>query len=182
MLLGTFVSVVGSLGSVDVYGVPTTTYAIDGSVVDTYTAHVLAPGLFRLNQTFFDSPTLEPGNHTLVITNVNGTSPNVVWLDYILFAESAPSSTSSTASSSTASTNPPSGSLSGEGSHSSNVRAIVGGVLGGVAGLAFLIGVSVWRLARRRAPAALAYSGMFHPIVPRPQPQLYPTHANANAT
>ena len=171
----------------DVYGVPTTTYAIDGSVVDTYTTPVLAPGLFRLNQTFFNSPTLEPGNHTLVITNVNGTSQNMVWLDYILFAESAPSSTGSTIPSSSTSTNmQPSSSSPVQGPHKSNTGAIVGGAVGGVTGLALLAGLLLWWLVQRRrarsAPTALAYSGMFHPIVPCPQPQLYPTHANANAT
>ncbi|PIL37764.1 hypothetical protein GSI_01458 [Ganoderma sinense ZZ0214-1] len=147
---GTFVSVVGSLGSVDVYGIPTMTYAIDGSLVDTYTAPVLAPGTFRLNQTFFNSPTLDPGSHTLdpgshtlVITNVNGTSPNVVWLDYILFAEStpsAPSSTTTIVSSSSASLQT-SASAPVQGPHKSNVGAIVGGIVGGVAGLALLAAV-----------------------------------------
>ncbi|KAI1784077.1 hypothetical protein LXA43DRAFT_1101802 [Ganoderma leucocontextum] len=109
-LPGTFISAVGSLGS----------------------APVLVPGIFTLNQTFFNSPTVDAGKHRPVIMNV---SPNVVWLDYTLFAESAPSSTrSTTPSSATPYANlQPSGSQPAEGSHDSDVGSIVGGVVEGVA-------------------------------------------------
>ncbi|PIL37745.1 hypothetical protein GSI_01439 [Ganoderma sinense ZZ0214-1] len=97
---GTQVIVVGSLGSVDVHGIPTSRYTLDGSDVGSYTAPVVAPGFFRLNVTFFSSRTLAPGDHTLVITNVNGTSPNVFWLDYVEYIASAASTTTTSSSSS----------------------------------------------------------------------------------
>ena len=85
--------VVGSLGSVDVHGVPTSLYTLDGAAAGSYTAPVIAPGFFRLNVTFFSSQALSPGAHTLVITNVNGTSPNVFWLDYVEYLPAAVGST-----------------------------------------------------------------------------------------
>ena len=78
------------MGSVDVHGVPTTQYDVDGTVFGTYTAPVIAPGFFIGNQTYFISPNLSPGEHQLTITNLNGTTPNVFWLDYIAFLPVAP--------------------------------------------------------------------------------------------
>ncbi|KAI0784870.1 hypothetical protein C8Q75DRAFT_696081, partial [Abortiporus biennis] len=85
---GTQVTVFGSQGSVDVYGQPTTTYTIDGVTVGRYTTPVIQPGFFTALTQFFQSDTLSAGEHTLVITNVNGTSPNVFWLDYIQYISS----------------------------------------------------------------------------------------------
>ena len=73
------------MGSVDVHGVPTTQYDVDGTVFGTYTAPVIAPGFFIGNQTYFISPNLSSGEHQLTVTNLNGTTPNVFWLDYIAF-------------------------------------------------------------------------------------------------
>ncbi|KAI1784079.1 hypothetical protein LXA43DRAFT_902313, partial [Ganoderma leucocontextum] len=97
---GTQVAVVGSLGSVDVHGIPTTLYALDGVEAGLYTAPVIAPGFFELNVTFFSSKSLAPGEHTLVVTNVNGTSPNVFWLDFIGYIPSAASTTTAPSSTS----------------------------------------------------------------------------------
>ena len=102
-MAGTQVIVVGSLGSVDVHGIPTTLYALDGVEAGSYTAPVVDPGFFRLNVTFFSSKTLAPGDHTLVITNVNGTSPNVFWLDYLEYIPSVASTTTTSTSSSSSS-------------------------------------------------------------------------------
>ncbi|KAI0705757.1 hypothetical protein C8T65DRAFT_740797 [Cerioporus squamosus] len=158
---GTLVSAIGSLGSVDVYGIPSTSYAIDGTPLLNYTAPVIPPGGFRLNVTFFTSPTLSPGNHQLTITNLNGTKPNVFWLDYILYAPSVlpsasvtpsqvPSSTST--SRSAGATAPPSGSSAQ--ARGPNVGAIVGGVIGGVAFIAILAILAWWFLIRRRVPTS----------------------------
>ncbi|THH29395.1 hypothetical protein EUX98_g4807 [Antrodiella citrinella] len=86
---GTGVEVYGSQGSVDVYGVPTTTYTIDGALTGTYVQPVIAPGFFTTHTLFFRSPSLTPGAHELVIKTTNGTSPNMYWLDYIIYTPSA---------------------------------------------------------------------------------------------
>ncbi|KAI0340849.1 hypothetical protein BDW22DRAFT_355577 [Trametopsis cervina] len=85
---GTGVEVYGSLGSIDVYGRPVTTYSVDGGRSSTYQAPVLDPGLVELHVMFYRSPPLSPGQHTLVITNTNGTKPTEYWLDYIVYTPS----------------------------------------------------------------------------------------------
>lgn len=89
MTPGTQVSVFGSQGSIDVYGQPVTTYEIDGQLVATYRAPVIQPGYFTAGTTFFTSGTLSAGEHTIVVTNVNGTKPNVLWLDGFRYTPSA---------------------------------------------------------------------------------------------
>ena len=78
--------VLGPVGSWDVHGVPSTSYAIDGKVLSNYTAPTVESGTFESDVLYFTSPTLDQGKHTLTITNLNGTAPNVFWLDYILYA------------------------------------------------------------------------------------------------
>ncbi|KAI0737784.1 hypothetical protein C8Q80DRAFT_1125237 [Daedaleopsis nitida] len=103
---GTQVVVGGPIGSVDVHGVPTTEYSIDGTRVDTFTAPVVAPGTYLKTQKYFTSDMLAPGEHVLTIKNMNGTRPNVFWLDYILYVPTTPSQgeSSSPASPSTSTT------------------------------------------------------------------------------
>ncbi|OSC96382.1 hypothetical protein PYCCODRAFT_1472669 [Trametes coccinea BRFM310] len=99
---GTAVSVVGGIGAVSEYGWPSSSYAIDGKVVGTY--NLVTDGQlddynqFAYNFTYFNSPVLSAGKHTLVITTLNGTKPNTYWLDYIRFLP--PGSTGSTSSAS----------------------------------------------------------------------------------
>lgn len=146
---GTSVAVYGSLGSVDVYGIPVSSYSIDGGNAATYTAPLIQPGGFQTRVLFYQSPPLSPGTHELVITNLNGTAPNVLWLDYILYNPSQTTSDSGGASSSgggsgSSSTSVPASTPSisqstsplSSASTSSNTGAIVGGVVGGLAGLA----------------------------------------------
>ena len=83
--IGTAIEVYGSLGSWDVYGVPVSSYVIDGGDEATYTAPIIAPGFFEARILFYRSPPLDPGAHTLVITNKNGTKPCVYWLDYFVY-------------------------------------------------------------------------------------------------
>ncbi|KAI0758001.1 hypothetical protein C8Q74DRAFT_291487 [Fomes fomentarius] len=91
---GTQVMVAGSMGSWDVQGVPTSQYDIDSRTVGTFTAPIIEPGFRISNQTYFTSDDLPPGEHQLTITNVNGTKPNVFWLDYIAYLPAiTPSST-----------------------------------------------------------------------------------------
>ena len=127
------------------YGQPTTTYAIDGEVLGTYTAPVIAPGYFTTRNVFFQSQTLPDGDHTLVITTTNGTKPNIYVLDFFQYTaspvESSSSSTSwssvssSTVQPSSSSSSPISSSSTSAVSSSSRVKVgpIVGGVLGGIA-------------------------------------------------
>ena len=173
----------GSLGSVDVYGIPSTSYAIDGTVLANYTAPIIDPGFFQLNVTFFTSPTLTAGTHTLVITNLNGTAPNVFWLDYLAYSPSTITVTSGAQTTSTPATTGvatttaavPSGSGTTDSNPSttskSNAGAIAGGVVGGLAGLALLAALAWWWFLRRRRGSGARYSppdGMslvpMHPI------------------
>ncbi|EIW51676.1 uncharacterized protein TRAVEDRAFT_54429 [Trametes versicolor FP-101664 SS1] len=81
---GTGVHVVGTLSATDMYGLPTTTYLVDGAIVSTYTAPLLPSTETLYNVTFFSALNLAPGNHTVTIENMNGTRPNTFWFDYFL--------------------------------------------------------------------------------------------------
>ncbi len=87
---GIGVEVYGSVESIDVYGRPVTTYEIDGlgSTSTTYQAQLIAPGYYTARTLFYRSAALSDGNHTIVITNMNGTAPTVFWLDYIVYTPS----------------------------------------------------------------------------------------------
>ncbi|KAI0658695.1 hypothetical protein C8Q70DRAFT_182730 [Cubamyces menziesii] len=85
---GIGVSVTGGQGDVQQYGWPSSSYAIDGKVYETYNvvdAHLSDPSAFSYQTTYFTTQDLSAGQHTLVITNLNGTSPNTYWIDYIAF-------------------------------------------------------------------------------------------------
>ncbi|KIP10385.1 hypothetical protein PHLGIDRAFT_240263 [Phlebiopsis gigantea 11061_1 CR5-6] len=168
---GTGVEVYGSQGSYDVYGVPVSSYEIDG-LPDTrvqYTAPVIDPGSFTSHTLFYRSPPLSAAEHTLVITNINGTAPSVLWLDYIVYtpsaATSSASSASSPASSSSASSSTTASSTSASqltssssaaavstaaaASSKSHAGAIAGGVVGGVVFLAAVL-LALWWFCRRK--------------------------------
>lgn len=61
----TSIAVYGSLGSVDVYGIPVSSYAIDELHAATYTAPIILPGGFETNVFFHQSPTLASRLHEL---------------------------------------------------------------------------------------------------------------------
>lgn len=82
---GTKVAVYGTQGSVDVDGQATTSYAVDGVIVGSYTAPIIAPGYVTTGTLFFQSKDLANGMHTLVITTTNGTQPNRFLLDYFSY-------------------------------------------------------------------------------------------------
>ncbi|TFK37825.1 hypothetical protein BDQ12DRAFT_567410, partial [Crucibulum laeve] len=54
-------------------------YTIDGSHPTNFTGITPSDGHAQFNVTFYKSPNLEPGEHTLVVTNLNGAYFN---LDY----------------------------------------------------------------------------------------------------
>ncbi|OCH93939.1 hypothetical protein OBBRIDRAFT_748654 [Obba rivulosa] len=117
---GTGVEVYGSLGSIDVYGRPVSSYSVDGVQQGTYQAPIINPGFAETNVLFFRSPLLGPTTHTLVVTNQNGTAPSTLWLDYFVYTPSddtasisvSPSHASQSALSSGSISNPASASLS----------------------------------------------------------------------
>ncbi|KAI0328213.1 hypothetical protein GY45DRAFT_1255528, partial [Cubamyces sp. BRFM 1775] len=85
---GTGVSVTGGEGDVQQYGWPSSSYTIDGKLYETYNvvdAHLSDPTAFSYQTTYFTTQGLSAGQHTLVITNLNGTTPNTYWIDYIAF-------------------------------------------------------------------------------------------------
>ena len=65
MTIGIGVEVYGSVGSIDVYGRPVSTYELDGfaSTDETYQAEIIEPGFFTSHTLFYRSPMLLPGNH-----------------------------------------------------------------------------------------------------------------------
>ncbi|KAL7282794.1 hypothetical protein ACG7TL_004271 [Trametes sanguinea] len=80
---GTWISVVGGGGDTNQFGYPSTSYVIDGKNYKTLqTSADASHDTYFDNVTMFTSPTLDAGEHTLVITNLNGTKPNTFWLDY----------------------------------------------------------------------------------------------------
>ncbi|KAI0334332.1 hypothetical protein GY45DRAFT_28953 [Cubamyces sp. BRFM 1775] len=171
---GTFVAVIGGQGDTSSFGWPSTSYTIDGKLAETYnlatSGHSLSPTDFDYNVTFFSSSELDPGEHTLVITNLNGTWPNTYWFDYIQYLP--PGSTTTTTSSMptsspTSSGAPPkssgtSGSASSANTgspeasssrHSTNVGAIIGGAIGGAVLVAVIGIIAVYLYLKRRARA-----------------------------
>ncbi|KAI0737765.1 hypothetical protein C8Q80DRAFT_1114585, partial [Daedaleopsis nitida] len=79
---GTGIQVITTGESVERAGVPQTTYTIDGNFVQKVTQHLKAEGETDFNVTVFEKQDLPAGDHELVITNNNGTSPSTFWLDY----------------------------------------------------------------------------------------------------
>ncbi|KAI0638696.1 hypothetical protein C8Q77DRAFT_1092297 [Trametes polyzona] len=50
----------------------------------TYSAPLTPSGQTQYNVTFFSARNLSPGDHVVLISNKDGTSPNIFWLDYFL--------------------------------------------------------------------------------------------------
>lgn len=145
----------GSVGSVDVYGVPISSYSVDDRNTTTYTAPIIQTGGFLTHVAFYQSPILPPGTHELVITNLNGSVPSVLWIDFFyydptgetgggaalipssstdLFTVSSMSTTISSSSSMLAS---PGATPSSFPKHAS-IDAILGGTVGGISALLLL--------------------------------------------
>ncbi|PIL25535.1 hypothetical protein GSI_12398 [Ganoderma sinense ZZ0214-1] len=154
---GTGIQVFGTLEPSDVAGQPTTQYTIDGTVVANYTAPFTASGASVLNVTFFSKLDLSAdGDHELVITNMNGTSPNMFWLDFFLVYTSTSQNPTGSASGVPAVTATPS-STSGTGSKTISVKTaggIIGGIAGGLVLVIILLVVYIVRLKRRHKRAA----------------------------
>ncbi|KAI0737780.1 hypothetical protein C8Q80DRAFT_303726 [Daedaleopsis nitida] len=168
---GTGIDVIGTLEPTDRNGLPSTAYSIDGKNISTYTAPITTSS--TLNVTFFSNRDLNPGDHEIVITNLNGSSPNVFWLDFFLVYSSTSDDSGVTPSTSSSPSLPTSASSSSDpvaatgvptdtnlsaestssGTAKSNVGAIVGSVIGGLACL-LLFGIFLMLWRKRNRPAA----------------------------
>ena len=130
---------------------PTTTYSIDGTLLETYT-----PPTNITQQTnaisFFVKNSLSPTTHTLTInvTSINVNAPYLI--DYIAYLPLPASPTSSTGPSPTDKGSPPGQNAPPAQSSSSStpVGAIVGGVVGGVVLIALTILAFWWFLRKKR--------------------------------
>ncbi|EIW61139.1 uncharacterized protein TRAVEDRAFT_43966 [Trametes versicolor FP-101664 SS1] len=90
---GTRVSVVGTRDDSSSHGQPNTAYFINTVLQGTYSAPFTALGDVFYNVTFFTSPTLPFGDHTVTITmeGGTGTGPQIFVLDYFLVDTGQPS-------------------------------------------------------------------------------------------
>ncbi|KAI0758009.1 hypothetical protein C8Q74DRAFT_292353 [Fomes fomentarius] len=79
---GTSIQVYGIIDDSPHDGQPTTRYDVDGETVETYTTPWTDTRAFDVR--FFVKSDLSPGDHTIRITNMNGTSPTIFWLDYFV--------------------------------------------------------------------------------------------------
>ncbi|KAI0638693.1 hypothetical protein C8Q77DRAFT_448854 [Trametes polyzona] len=85
---GTRVGVVGGTGDVNKFGVSSQTYELDGEPSRIVLGDKSAsPDTFFYNFTYYESPDLASGEHTLVLTTitVNIVPPHIFWLDYIWY-------------------------------------------------------------------------------------------------
>ncbi|KAJ8483001.1 hypothetical protein ONZ51_g4998 [Trametes cubensis] len=176
---GTAVSVYGAVGDVADYGWPSSSYAIDGQVYEMYD-FVTAAGFSNVTQLRYQVPyftvqDLPASEHTLVITNTNGTSPNTYWLDYIRFYPSINSTsgvpTSSgtgalssqtsasvtnaqnTSSTSTSTSQNPDPGVNGRSSGSQSNGAVIGGAIGGVVAVSIVAMIAMFLYLRYRLRA-----------------------------
>lgn len=141
-----------SIGVFGNYGIdrPQSTYVLDNASPVTFTAPNSTTQVYR--QLFYQSPTLQDGGHSLVITFAG--PPNAwFWLDYL---QHTPSKIAAVASTSVA--NAASATASGGTSASrSNGGAIAGGVVGGVA-VFVIVALGFFLLGRRRTRRSLKIS------------------------
>lgn len=111
---------------------------------------LVPPGTTTYNNLIFSS-IIQPGNHTVVLTNLNGVA---FYVDYFLIrADSQGSAASSATSASILPSSTSSPLASSQKSKSFPTTAVIGGALGGLAVLVLaLIGVFMWK---RRAETVL---------------------------
>ena len=85
--LGTSIEVWGSVGVLDLDLLPITEYRIDDGPATIYSPDkdTLGSQQSSGNVTLYRSPPLDPGEHTIVVTNRNFTSPAHFDIDYILY-------------------------------------------------------------------------------------------------
>ena len=94
MSVGTGIEVYGTVEPTEINGRPSALFSVDRRDISTYTAPFVPNGGTRLNVTYFSKRDLARGNHQVMITNLNGTAPNMFWLDFFLvYDEDTPPAT-----------------------------------------------------------------------------------------
>ena len=148
-LKGTGISVWGTIDHLDP-SIPEfvqSSYSIDGGPTAIHNA--TEQPQFQFRQNFFQSDSLVPGSHTLVVTHLTNNNNARLFIDYFLvippnssitLAPTSTLSTSATSSSSAVITAPPAGDGAKSHSGTTPTAAIIGGSLGGLA----LIGIAVF--------------------------------------
>ncbi|KAF8157835.1 hypothetical protein B0H34DRAFT_706329 [Crassisporium funariophilum] len=143
----------------EIAGLPqsTATYSIDGQAPVTFPVKNFPNGsATQFLQKLFDTPTLSPGRHNLLVTHQGNHLTTPLYLDQIVIQNATSSSSSSAPITSGSSVTSPTSAISGVSSsspaHISNkavpVGAIVGGVLGGLALIICLV-IGVLLLRKR---------------------------------
>ncbi|KAL1944381.1 hypothetical protein VTO73DRAFT_3566 [Trametes versicolor] len=122
------VGVIGCGGETVNWGWPSESFVIDGKTYAIHHDPTADPKAMFFNVQLFASPTLTPGIHTLVVTNLNGTVPNRLWIDHFWYIPSDATSSTVTQSSTSPGTSlsstkstPPSSSLASASSTRSSV-------------------------------------------------------------
>ncbi|KAL0952588.1 hypothetical protein HGRIS_006843 [Hohenbuehelia grisea] len=110
---GTSIAVVGTISPAGFRNrvPPITTYILDGGPAVTYRAH--AEPTTQHQRTFYTSPTLQDGEHTLVVTCTNDNT--YYWFDYLLVMPSIPGAAASASASSSVSSSASARSSAGAG-------------------------------------------------------------------
>jgi len=128
---GIGISVWGTIDRLDTPAFVLSSYSVDGGPTTTYNATVQPQ--FQFQQNFFQSGTLTPASHTLVVTYL--TSNGRYFIDYFFITPSNSPITATSTSPVSSSSSSVSTSITAGNSHSSGVRIapIVGGSLGGLA-------------------------------------------------
>ncbi len=80
-MLGTSVAVIGTVDPTDSAGPPRSNYTLDGSLPVTFTAPNTTKTIYQV--VYYESQTLNDGEHTLVITDTRASSSFCI--DYILY-------------------------------------------------------------------------------------------------
>ncbi|KAG2007490.1 hypothetical protein CC2G_015184 [Coprinopsis cinerea AmutBmut pab1-1] len=183
---GTRVSVHGTIPrrNTSATGGPLSSYVIDGGPPILFEADTM--DRVQYNQRFFNSPVLPNTTHELTITKVG--TDGELWLDYFLVEladDLQPQvvtvgnrQTTTVTQTITGSAANPTGAQAGQGGQiqgenagtGTNTAAIVGGVLGGLAGLA-LVAIGLFLFLRRtrkrqRPPSAMLFNGAYLPSRP----------------
>jgi hypothetical protein len=81
LYIGTSIAVVGTVQPTDPTGPPKSNYTLDSSPTVTFTAPNTTKAIFQV--VYYESPALENGEHTLIITDARASSS--FWIDYILY-------------------------------------------------------------------------------------------------
>ena len=89
--IGTGVEVVIALDPTPQGGRPTVSFTVDEELITTFAVPLNYAKLTQFNVTAFSKTDLPMGSYVLGLTNMNGTDPNLLWIDYFRIYDSSPS-------------------------------------------------------------------------------------------